>query len=146
MKDGIVISGEKHGFRFRVPHRSPDGQAVQIQLGERDGMRRVHAMTADKHEVYFEVRSYPEKIDHEKTINSHKAFIAKQFEQAVIGENESTDFRGFAGTTFSFESKNFGRRFLFVDANQRTYCIVYDHEHPHNETMLDGFEILALVG
>lgn len=143
MKDKIVISDEEHGFRFLVPHKSPKGEEVRVHLGERDGTHRVHVMTEDRHEIYFEVRSYPEIIDHREAIARHKEFIAKQFDRAILGKTEADEFGGRTGTTFSFTSKNFGRRFLFVDTNERTYSIVYDHQHPYNETMLDGFEIVT---
>lgn len=143
MNSSITISNEAHGFRFLVPLKSPKGEEVRVHLGERDGVHRVHVMTEDRHEIYFEVRSYPGIIDHHEAIERHKEFIAKQFEQAILGKTKADEFRGRTGTTFSFESENFGRRFLFVDAHERTYCIVYDHQYPYNETMLDAFEIVT---
>ena len=141
MHEQMELADPEFGYRFYVPRIAPSRQPVTVLRNEREGMRGVHALTEDRHEIYFELVAYPAEIDHETACEGQKQYIAEHFEAATFTENTQIQLKALPATTFTFDSKNFGRRFLYVDAAERTYRIVYDHLHPPNAQILETVEI-----
>lgn len=136
------IEDAEHGFSLWVPKVSASGLSVEIRNKEKDGARGIHALTEDRHEIYFEVVSYPGHVDHANQYSGHKENILKNFDNAVVSEMVQDRFLNHSATVFSFESENFARRFLLFDTPVRTYRLVYDHHYPQNEEVLKTFELV----
>jgi hypothetical protein len=132
-------------YSIRIPEVAPSGQPVEILKFEREGIRRVHARSPDESEVYFEVTSYPMRVDHDEAAAEQRSFLAMRCADATMTSTSKTLLRSAPATEFRFEGTLQGRykvrRFAFVDSRTRTYRIVYDPRSDVNERILESLEI-----
>jgi hypothetical protein len=134
-----VVAVREHGFAIRIPSRTPSGQSVTIDRAERDGVGRVHAHSPDGSELYFEVVAYPGHIDRREAAIEQRRYLSEQDPAGRLSRVRAIKLGSLVGSGFAFTGILGGqprvRRFLFVDAADRTYRIVYDPTSTLNRTV-----------
>ena len=135
-----VVADPAHGFSIRIPSRTPSDQSVTIDRAERDGVGRLHAHTPDGTELYVEVVAYPGLIDHREAAIEQRGFLSEQDPGCRLWRVRAVKVGGLVGSGFRF-SGTLGdllrvRRFVFVDAADRTFRIVYDPTSTLNRAVL----------
>ena len=145
--DWLTHSDEEHHFSFRFPEFSSAGQAVTVEKAQKDGTHRIHVFTeADMQEVYFEVRSYASKLDHDVDIEQMNTSLVERSPEGEISPPAPLTFQSLKGTEFRFAGQLQGfykvRRFMYVDTKDRTYRIIYDPRSETNAQILNSLKIL----
>jgi len=139
---GTTIDDPEQGYSLTLPDATPLGEIVSIQTGVRRGAHVMHAETADQHELYFEVTTYPDRRDHEELAAEQIAFLRDRAADGRATAPVSGRAGRFTGTTFDFagtlKDRFKERRFLFVDSGDRTYRIVFDPTSALNADVLES--------
>ncbi|HTE52352.1 MAG TPA: hypothetical protein VK698_15980 [Kofleriaceae bacterium] len=140
-----MIEDLGHGWSVRIPATTTAGAPVEVERGERDGGRRVHARSADESEVYVEILTYPGLVDHRAAAAGQRTFLEEQSPGGRLSETAATTFRGRDATAFDFVGilggRRKARRFVFVDSASRTCRVVTDPSSPANAGILDSLVI-----
>ena len=135
------IVDDVHGYTVVIPDRTPHGQTVIVQRGDRGGVHVLHAESPDQSELYFEVTTYGERSEHRPLIVAQQEFLRANARDVALTPTTATTIAGRPGKTFDFEGLLQGRskhrRFVFVDGSKRTYRIVYDHTSPLNSIVVE---------
>ena len=143
----LAIDDRERGYSVTIPSTTPAGRAVSIQTGTQRGAHVMHAESDDQHELYFEVTTYPERRDHADLAAEQLAFLRDRSPDRRTTAPAPQRVGRFDGTTFDFAGTLQGRfkerRFLFVDANGRTYRVVFDPTSAVNECVLDRLTFSA---
>ena len=71
----IQPAPEHGGYTVVIPDRTPHGQTVIVQRGDRGGVHVLHAESPDQSELYFEVTTYGERSEHRPLIVSQQELI-----------------------------------------------------------------------
>jgi hypothetical protein len=141
----IEISDSERRFVFHAPATTAKGQPIQVLRDERDGVHRVHALSPDESELYFEVVAYLQHVVHGEAVAQQQRFLAEHSPDGAVTPAEATTVKSLPATTFSFRgtlgSRWKVRRFLFVDTPVRTCRIVYDLTSDLNVQVLDSLVI-----
>lgn len=135
-----VVDDLEHGFSIRIPSRTPSDQSVTIDRAERDGVGRVHAHSPDGSELYVEVVAYPGLIDRREAAVEQRRYLSEQDPECRLSRVRAIKLGSLVGSGFAFTG-TLGdqlrvRRFLFVDAADRTFRIVYDQTSALNRAAL----------
>lgn len=135
-----VVADAEHGFSIRIPSRTPSDQSVTIDRAERGGVGRIHAHTPDASELYVEVVAYPGLIDHPEAATEQRGYLSEQDPACRLTRVRAVKIGGLVGSGFRF-SGTLGdlrrvRRFVYVDAADQTFRIVYDPTSALNRAVL----------
>jgi len=118
---------------------------MQVLRDERDGVHRVHVLSPDESELYFEVVAYPHPVAHPEAVAQQQRFLTEHSPDGAYTPAETTMVQSLPATTFGFQgtlgSRWKVRRFLFVDTPVRTCRIVYDLTSDLNVQVLDSLVI-----
>ena len=128
------------GWQFQIPEVTAQAQTTEITRETHKGMIRVHAHTPDLYELYFEVVSYPERLDHQELIEKQKPFIEKKFTNVSFSEIGSGTFKKFPTTDFTFESDEKTRRFIYIKDATRSYRVILNPLSNLNLDVLNSLE------
>jgi hypothetical protein len=128
------------GWQFQIPEVTAKAQTTEITRDTLKGMVRVHAHSPDLFELYFEVVSYPEMLDHQKLIEEQKPFIEKKFTNVSFSEVGSGPFKKFPTTEFTFESDEKTRRFVYIEDANRSYRVIFNPLSNLNLDVLNSLE------
>jgi hypothetical protein len=134
-----------HGYYVRVPRQAPSGAAVELMNVTTDGNQRVHGFTSDEREIYFEVRSYAEQLDHMESIAQQQQFLREHSPEGEIGPTSAAEVLSIPAQEFRFDGQLQGRhkvrRFIYFDTPKRTFRLVYDPRSAENERILASLAI-----
>ncbi len=139
------IVDDQHGYSVSIPEQTPQGQTGTIESGDHERAHIMHAESPEQSELYFEVATYSEVIDHHELASGQQAFLREATSNGRLSAIQPGIVGNYAGTTFDFQGLLQGRwkvrRFLFADGPHHTYRIVYDPTSPLNEQVLDTLQI-----
>ena len=94
----------RFALRFRYPETTPGGHVVDRLEEERDGVLRVHLISRDSPEVYFEVRRYSNLAPSDE-YTRHTADLSQRFARdnfAVTGL-QATELAGRPALSYTFQ-------------------------------------------
>jgi hypothetical protein len=124
----VVDAG--HGHRLEVPETAPSGEPIALEHAVSEDVHRLHAATADGHEVYLEIASWSGLQAHRPAIAEQRRSLRERAPAARIGPARTTRMLGRAATSFRFDGELGGhhrvRRFTYLDVGARTFRIVVD--------------------
>ena len=132
----IKVAEPAHGWRFEIPSLTPSGQLTEVDRHDRKGMFAAHAHSADRFELYFELVSFAERLDHAELIRKQQQFIEDAYTEVAFKPVKSVTAFGQQALSFQFSSVEKTRRFLIVDSASRTYRLVINPLSPLNEVVL----------
>jgi hypothetical protein len=134
------------GFRlhFRYPAVTPQGNMVEPQDEQTSDFARVHLISRDSPEVYFEVRQYRDLLPQEE-YQRHRAYLEKRFESEGFTITELTPQRigEAAAHEYSFQWNGKQRVAILIQQGSATYRIIYDPVSPINVQILSTVELVA---
>lgn len=140
--DSPNINRADFGYAVWIPAQTPDGREVTIQSGERHGSHIMHAETADQSTLYFEITAYADRQDHRALAQGQRDFLKSNATDVTLTTVSLGRVGNFTGNIFDFSGSLRGnwkdRRFLFVDADNRTYRVVHDPTSLLNERVLNS--------
>ena len=136
----LVVVEDGSGWQFQVPEVTEQAQTTEITRDTHKGKIKVHAHTADLFELYFEVVSYPEKLDHQALIEKQKPFIEQEFTNVSFSEVSAQTFKGLPTTEFTFESEEKTRRFIYIEDASRSYRVIFNPLSNLNLDVLNSLE------
>jgi len=135
-----VVADVEHGFSIRIPSRTPSDHPVTIDRAERDGVGRLHAHTPDGTELYVEVVAYPGSIDRREAAIEQRRYLSEQDPECLLSRMRAIKIGSLVRSGFRFTGTLGGhlrvRSFIFVDAADRTFRIVYDPTSTLNRAVL----------
>jgi hypothetical protein len=129
-----------HGYRLEVPATAPSGEPITMEQEMTGDIHRLHAATADGHEVYLEIASWSSHQAHHPAIAEQRRSLRERAPAARIGRAREARPSGRPGTSFRFDGDLGGqrrvRRFTYVDVGPRTFRIVVDPTSPATRRIL----------
>jgi hypothetical protein len=128
------------GWQFQIPEVTAQAQTTEITRETHKGMIRVHAHTPDLYELYFEVVSYPGKLDHRALIEKHKPFFEMKFTIVSFSEVNTGPFKKLQTTEFTFESGEKTRRIIYIEDANRSYRVIFNPLSNLNLDVLNSLE------
>lgn len=144
MESWQLFTDPKFQLRFRYPAVTVEGKAVELEEEETRDFVRVHLVSRDSQEVYFEVRRYRDLLPQEE-YQRHRAYLEERFELEGFTITALTDYRlGMsAAHQYSFQWDNRQRVAILVQQEHFTYRIIYDPVSPINVQILSTVELIA---
>jgi len=127
-------------WQFQIPEITERAQRTEIIRDTHKGMVKVHAHTPDLFELYFEVVSYPEKLDHQALIEKQKPFIEQAFTNVSFSQVSTHRFKRLPTTEFTFESEEKSRRFVYYENAGRSYRVIFNPLSHLNLDVLDSLQ------
>ena len=136
-----IKSEQNHQWAYDIPSRLAGGQSSETTRDCHEGMERAHSHSTDFATLYFEVVSYPNKVEHQPIIQQQQPAIANRFSNVTFTPVETFKFNGRPATEFTFESDEKTRRFIFIDGDERSYRIIYNPLSNVNHEVLESFRL-----
>ena len=139
MQDWQLFKDSRFSLQFRYPPNTPQGYSVDKSESQQDDALRVHFISRDSQELYFEVTKYSAllaRIEYQQ----HKAELEKRFSELVITESKEISWKSLPAYEYSFEWSKGTRSVILFERNGATYRILYDPRSPLNNQMLSTFE------
>jgi hypothetical protein len=137
-------SDRDHHFSLRYPEEI-SGEPVTTRHTEENGLHRVHLQSLDQSELYFEVVSYDQTVDHQQGIQKQRNDLSERSPDGTFTAEVEQDVGSIMANGFDFEGFLEGRwkvrRFLYLDGPDRTYRIVFDPTSELNVEVLGTFAL-----
>ncbi len=128
-------------LRFHYPATTPRGHAVEKTEGQQDDVLRVHLVSRDSRELYFEVVKYPDLPAREE-YERHRAYLEQRFDDLAITELQETSLASQPAYAYAFKWGNGERAVLLIHKDQATYRIIYDPHSPLNAQVLSTIRFI----
>ena len=129
-------------LRWRYPNPSPAGQPVEVVEEQTDAFTRVHLLSADRDEVYFEVRRFTQAAVAADHYARHRASLETQFAGQAFAISDLTPAalagRPAHGYTFRWADRE--RAALLVLIDGALYRFIYNPRSPVNPAILATVE------
>ena len=90
MENWQVFTDPRFRLHFKYPSMTPHGLVVEIEQSQNHDSTRVHLISRDSQDVYFEVRQYRDLLPQEE-YQRHGAYLENQFELEGFAITELTD-------------------------------------------------------
>jgi hypothetical protein len=133
-------------FRLRLtyPSLTPQGSIVELEEEETSDFVRVHLISRDSPEVYFEVRRYRDLLPHDD-YQRHRAYLEQRFakESFTISELIDHSLAGTAVKQYAFQWDAKQRVAILIQQGPATYRIIYDPVSPINVQILSTVELIS---
>jgi hypothetical protein len=141
MENWQLFSEPGFALRFRYPAETPGGNVVDRIEEAREGVQRVHLISRDSAEVYFEVRRYADLaplVAYER----QKAELEQRFAQEsfAITALQMTELASRPALSYSFTWGQKARVALLVPEAPALYRIIYDPQSDLNAQVLATVE------
>ena len=137
MNSWNTLSEPEFTLTLQYPSVTPDGHPVEVrrpQTGEQG--RRVHLISPNSEELYFEVGRYLELIPQEAYAQfTHD--VAERIKDVAFSALEPYTIAGRPGFIFSIHWLHHQRIILLIPAADALYRIIYDPASPLNEEVLE---------
>jgi hypothetical protein len=143
MENWKLFVDHRFSLQFRYPLVTPQARVVDIEEEETSDFVRVHLISRNSPEVYFEVRRYRD-LHPRDDYRRHKAYLEKRFAEDAFTITELTDYSiaGAAGQQYSFQWDSKQRVAILVPHEPVTYRIIYDPVSPINRQILSTVELI----
>lgn len=133
---------QRFSLKFRYPEETPQGFPVEIMEREHNGMVRVHLVSSQKKELYFEVTKYP-ALSAQFIFQEHTAELESRFEDLLITELREIDGQAKPAHEYSFRWNQGVRSVLLFERQHVIYRILYDPQAPLNTEVLSTLEFIT---
>jgi phenylpropionate dioxygenase-like ring-hydroxylating dioxygenase large terminal subunit len=143
MENWQTFTDPRFQLRFRYPAVAPNDHMVEMIEQETSDFSRVHLISRDSQEVYFEVRRHRDLLPQEE-YRQHRAYLEKRFEEQGFRITELTDRRigESVAHQYSFQWDEKQRVAILIQQDRITYRIIYDPTSPINIQMLSSMELI----
>ena len=136
-----LITDSRFKLHFHYTATTPRGHAVEKTEGQQDDVLRVHLVSSDSRELYFEVVKYPNLLPREE-YEQHRAYLEQRFDDLAITELQETSLALLPAYAYSFKWDQGERAVLLIHKDQATYRVIYDPRSPLNAQVLSSTEFI----
>ncbi len=133
----------RFALQFKYPKLAMDGEPVDQVETQQDGMLRVHILSPNSREVYFEVSKH-NLLTAESEYQRHKEYLPNQFPGLAITELRVTRCASLPAYEYTFEWDQGTRTVILVERSDATYRILYNPRFSVNLQILSTVEWLNL--
>jgi hypothetical protein len=139
-----LFADPRFQLRFKYPATTAQGHVVESIEEQSSDFTRVHLVSRDSEEVYFEVRRYHNLLSQDE-YQRHRAYLEKRFELDGFTITELTDHTvGMSPAyLYSFQWDGKQRVAILIRQAQVTYRIIYDPHSPVNTQILSTIELIT---
>jgi hypothetical protein len=137
--DWQQFKDSRFSLRFKVPERTPQGRFVNKTESEQGDPIRVHFISQNSKELYFEVTKY-ERLSAQTEYQQHRANLEKRFSEFFITELKEMNWKSHSAYEYSFEWEQGKRSVILVGRNTDVYRFLYDPRSPLNLQILSTVE------
>jgi hypothetical protein len=115
-------------LRWRYPNPSPGGQPVEVVEEQQAAFTRVHLLSTDRDEVYFEVRRFVELEEAAAHYARHRASLEAQFAQQAFAISDLTPvtLAGQSAHAYTFRWDDRERAALLIVIERALYRVIYN--------------------
>lgn len=144
MENWQTVTDPRFQLRFSYPAVTPQGNVVVIHEEQTSDFARIHLLSRDSQEVYFEVRRYRD-LAPQTEYQRHRDALEKQFELEGFTITDLTDHRlgDLAAHQYSFRWDGKQRMAILIQHSSVTYRIFDDPVSPINVEILSTLELIA---
>ncbi|MCI0399502.1 MAG: hypothetical protein L0332_32175 [Chloroflexi bacterium] len=129
--------------RFKYPEITPEGHTTEIREDRRENIARVHFISTDSQELYFEVARYLD-LSWRTGYEQFKEVITRQFDGLEMNELVESTVASQPAFTFSFRwpavTGLTERTALFIPRGNVLYRVIYNPRSPLNLQVLSTLE------
>ena len=136
-----IFSDTRMAFQLKYPQTTPQGHPVRIKEVSVGGGIRVHFVSENSQELYFEVTWYS-NLSPAEGYGRLKEEVEKRFEEVNVSELKESRLGSLPAFAFSFSWREGERAVVFVPKGRMAYRILYDPRSPLNSQMLSTVELL----
>ncbi len=136
-----LFTDPRFKLHFHYPATTPRGHAVEKTEGQQDDVLRVHLVSRDSRELYFEVVKYPNLLPGEE-YEQHRAYLEQRFDDLAITELQETSLASQPAYAYSFKWGHGERAVLLIHKDQATYRIIYDPHSPLSPQVLSTIRFI----
>ena len=136
-----LFTDRRFELTFHYPATTPRGHAVEKTAGQQDDVLRVHLVSRDSQELYFEVVKYPHLLPREE-YEQHSAYLEQRFDDLAITELQETRLALQPAYEYAFAWGQGERAVLLIHKDQATYRVIYDPHSPLNSQVLSTIEVI----
>ena len=136
-----LFTDRRFKLHFHYPATTPRGHAVEKTEGQQDDVLRVHLVSRDSRELYFEVIKYPNLLPREE-YEQHRAYLEQRFDDMAITELQETSLDLLPAYAYAFKWGHGERAVLLIYKDQATYRIIYDPHSPLNPQVLSTIRFI----
>ena len=139
MQRWMLFEDQRFSLVFKIPEGTPQGHNVERIDSQQDIAVRVHFVSRNSKEVYFEVTKY---VDLAPMVEYqlHKADLERRFSDLSITDLETSHWKSFPAHVYSFRWNKSTRSVLLVKRGNCTYRILYDPQSKLNTEILSTVE------
>jgi len=131
MENWLFFSDPRFALQFQHPRLATDGEPVQREETQREGMLRIHVLAPKCREVYFEVTKY-ELLTPKDEYRRHTENLPELFEGVQISELKETRCASLPAYEYMFEWEQGTRSVMLVQRGAETYRILFNPRFPIN--------------
>ena len=131
METWELFANDQFALQFRHPIVTAQGEPVERIESRAEGMLRVHILSPQMRELYFEVPKYPHlpaKLEYQQ----HKQSLEQRFSEFNISDVKEIAWKSLSAYEYSFEWNEGLRTVILVERKDGTYRILFDPRSPLN--------------
>ena len=138
MQDWQLFKDSRFSLQFRYPPKTPQGHFVNKTESQQDKAVRVHFVSRDSQELYFEVTKY-QALHAQDEYRQHRQDLEKRLDEFNIKDLEQITWKSLPAYEYSFKWSQGARSVILVERNGETYRILYDPRSPLNVQILSTY-------
>ncbi|HEU0292503.1 MAG TPA: hypothetical protein VFR47_07190 [Anaerolineales bacterium] len=144
MENWQIFTDPRFLLQFRYPTVTPQGNMVELQEEQTSDLARVHLISRDSQEVYFEVRRYRDLLPQEE-YQRHTTYLEQRLELEGFTITGLIDHAVGASPAhqYSFQWDDQQRVAILIQQEHFTYRIIYDPVSPINLQILSTVKLIA---
>lgn len=137
--DWQMFTNPTFKLHFRYPLTTPQGHTIERSEEQNETITRVHIVSQESQEVYFEVMQYPDLAPQEE-YQRHRAVLEKRFasETFSISPLHASSLDGIAAQQYSFKWNQTARVVTLIQQERVTYRFIHDPNSAINWQILES--------
>lgn len=124
---------------FKYPESTPEGSTVEQTESSSGDLARVHFVSRDSGELYFEITKYRD-LHPEQEYEQHSAALRKRFAKMSITDLQVSDWNSLVAYEYSFAWDQGVRSVILIERGDGLYRILYDPRSVLNVRLLSTVE------
>lgn len=135
MENWQAFRESRLGVLFRYPAITPAGHVVQKNESSLGDAYRVHLLSPDSPEIYFEITNY-RGLSAQQAYERHGQDLRMRLDDVSITPLTACRWRGHSAFEYAFQWDQSRRTVLLIERKAGTLRILYDSRSSLNEQIL----------
>lgn len=133
----FVYPGFALGLRY--PPITPQDHVVEKVESQHDGAIRVHLISKESRELYFEITKYvdlPAQVEYHK----HKEYLKSRPDDYMVSDLQNIRWMSQIAYEYSIKWRQGARIVKLIETDDATYRVLYDPNSPLNVQVLSTLQ------